>query len=263
MNTEIFEKYLDSIYVDSAVYDKEFFYRWYHAVGQYYRSELSMKDDEIVGFLRKHPIDLAKVCKQCSDVKPEVYAARHWAYHIVPVTEEEGFGILDDLLTLQKKEFALDGSKDDFCFGEHFGLGAWIRNNWIHGFECDDEVVRERYDKCYKMLSGSQPMCFNLDSISDDFLQKYYDHLLGFVRVAKPVEVVRSKPSKCPYCGRKVLPVRYGSPGPEMMEAADRGEIILGGCLIRDDNPDYTCPCCGQSFRVYEGQHQAGKKWLS
>ena len=33
-----------------------------------------------------------------------------------------------------------------------------------------------------------------------------------------------------------------------MMEAAERGEILLGGCCISPDSPDYGCPTCGQSF---------------
>ena len=64
--------------------------------------------------------------------------------------------------------------------------------------------------------------------------------------------LVRRKPVKCPHCGGKVLRIAYGDPGPEMLEAANRGEIILGGCLISDESPDYACPDCGQTFRKVE-----------
>lgn len=254
MNTVLFDKFLDSIFTESESYSKEFFYRWHRAVGEFYSSSLEMEDDEIVRFLRKHPVDMAVVCKECKDLEPEVFAIRHWTTHIVPVTEEEGFRILDDERPLREKESALDESKDDFCINAHFGLGMWIRNNWIYRPDSDDVVVKERYDKCISMLTGLKPddplFFFPADSLSDEFLGKYYDHLKEFVRSAEPVEEFRHMPAKCPHCGRKVLPILYGSPGPEMMEAEERGEIILGGCLLTDSIPDCACPCCGQSFRV-------------
>ena len=61
------------------------------------------------------------------------------------------------------------------------------------------------------------------------------------------IEVTR-KPRKCPHCGGKVLRIQYGYPGPELFEAAERGEILLGGCIVDPSNPDYACPTCGQAF---------------
>lgn len=48
-----------------------------------------------------------------------------------------------------------------------------------------------------------------------------------------------------------VLLCRGNYPGnsPELFEAADRGEILLGGCILSPDSPDYACPTCGQAFR--------------
>ncbi len=52
------------------------------------------------------------------------------------------------------------------------------------------------------------------------------------------------RPGSCEHCGATLVPIRYGMPGPEMWEAAERGEIVIGGCVIRGDDPTYGCPNC-------------------
>lgn len=46
---------------------------------------------------------------------------------------------------------------------------------------------------------------------------------------------------KCPTYSAGLTPIVYGMPGPEMFEAAERGEIQLGGCEILPDNPSFEC----------------------
>lgn len=46
----------------------------------------------------------------------------------------------------------------------------------------------------------------------------------------------------CPTCGGAGVPIAYGLPGPEMSGAAERGEIVLGGCVVWDDQPTHECP---------------------
>ena len=48
---------------------------------------------------------------------------------------------------------------------------------------------------------------------------------------------------RCPECRELVVPIAYGLPGPEMFEAAERGEIVLGGCVLEPGNPTRSCPC--------------------
>ena len=250
MYTEKFEKFVDSIYKESEYYTKVFFYRWYNAIGAYY-SSIGMDEDDIIAFLREYPVDIARAYKYCPDVKPEVFAARHYTSAYVPTTIEEGFKILDKVFPLQGKEFAIDESKEEFCTEQHMDLGMWIRNNWIYRPEVDDTIVQEHYDKCYTMLTGTQPgepMLDYPDEASGRFLEIYYDHLKEFVATKNDPIPVRRKPVKCPHCVAKVLRIQYGYPGPEMMEAAERGEILLGGCCISPDSPDYACPICGQAF---------------
>ena len=49
---------------------------------------------------------------------------------------------------------------------------------------------------------------------------------------------------KCPKCGEKLIEIVYGMPGPELFEASEQGEVILGGCCIGDEDPGYRCKKC-------------------
>jgi hypothetical protein len=54
----------------------------------------------------------------------------------------------------------------------------------------------------------------------------------------------------CPRCGGRAVPVLHGLPSLEAFEATDRGEILLVGCLVTDDDPDFACTGfdCGLRF---------------
>jgi hypothetical protein len=50
----------------------------------------------------------------------------------------------------------------------------------------------------------------------------------------------------CPKCGNDTgIPIVYGLPGPDLMDRAERGEVVLGGCLDMDDNPEWRCMAVG------------------
>ncbi len=59
------------------------------------------------------------------------------------------------------------------------------------------------------------------------------------VRPARSAPMSRSR--TCPTCGAAGVRIVYGMPGSELFEAADRGEVVLGGCVIGDDDPAYAC----------------------
>ena len=48
----------------------------------------------------------------------------------------------------------------------------------------------------------------------------------------------------CPICGWKTVPIVYGLPSAEDL---DRQDIILGGCIVDDFNPDLACSMCDWS----------------
>ena len=43
-----------------------------------------------------------------------------------------------------------------------------------------------------------------------------------------------------------MLPIVFGFPLPETFEAAERGEIALGGCLMSGEDPTHRCSACGE-----------------
>ncbi len=56
----------------------------------------------------------------------------------------------------------------------------------------------------------------------------------------------RKRPRMCPACGsRAVRRIVYGMPGEEMMRKAEAGLIVLGGCVIEQEQPHHTCGDCG------------------
>ncbi len=60
--------------------------------------------------------------------------------------------------------------------------------------------------------------------------------------------MVHSTDDRCPSCGARSIPIVYGYPLPETFEAADRGEVVLGGCCIRDVDSAFTCGCDQELF---------------
>jgi hypothetical protein len=53
-------------------------------------------------------------------------------------------------------------------------------------------------------------------------------------------------PRPCPRCGSsRTLRVVYGLPDLELVEASQRGDVALGGCIVEPEAPDYECGGCG------------------
>ena len=54
---------------------------------------------------------------------------------------------------------------------------------------------------------------------------------------------------KCPNCSNeKAVRILYGKPARKAMEAANRKEIYLGGCVISGDDPQYYCYDCSNKW---------------
>ena len=43
-----------------------------------------------------------------------------------------------------------------------------------------------------------------------------------------------------------MLPIIFGYPMAELVEAAKRGEVALGGCVVSSEDPTHHCSACGQ-----------------
>jgi len=55
----------------------------------------------------------------------------------------------------------------------------------------------------------------------------------------------------CPACKQKTgVDILYGLPTEEAFEMADRGEIVLGGCILPINGPERKCIPCGHEWRI-------------
>ena len=46
---------------------------------------------------------------------------------------------------------------------------------------------------------------------------------------------------KCPKCNAHMLPIEYGLPDAELLAEAERGEVLIGGCIVDPDCPEFAC----------------------
>jgi rubrerythrin len=62
----------------------------------------------------------------------------------------------------------------------------------------------------------------------------------------RPTTHDRTPLKRCPVCGASAgVPVAYGHPDEELKQAAERGEVVLGGCHVERDPPSWHCTRCG------------------
>ena len=58
---------------------------------------------------------------------------------------------------------------------------------------------------------------------------------------------------RCKQCGgHEILPVDYGLPRAETLARAALAEVLLGGCVVLGDEPDWRCAKCGAPFDIAE-----------
>jgi rubredoxin len=77
-------------------------------------------------------------------------------------------------------------------------------------------------------------------AVTPSWFNVFMKRIKWFARKSKEV---------CPSCGKKAaVPIAYGFPGPGMWDAVDRGEIILGGCVISPGMPNMSCLSCGWRY---------------
>ena len=64
---------------------------------------------------------------------------------------------------------------------------------------------------------------------------------------------------RCPACGSDgMLPILRGFPSPESVAAAERGELLLGGCMVSDNDPTHGCPVCRHEIQATDPAPEAG-----
>jgi hypothetical protein len=56
---------------------------------------------------------------------------------------------------------------------------------------------------------------------------------------------------RCPNCGMRPTTIAYGLPDGRLMDEARRGRVLLGGCVIGEDDPREACRHCGAAIWGY------------
>lgn len=76
-------------------------------------------------------------------------------------------------------------------------------------------------------------------------------------RSSKPRQLLSGTLDRCPAC-RKLegVPIVYGFPDEAAFEAADREEIVLGGCLVTGHEPNRFCKKCSHKWTVDGSQSE-------
>jgi pyruvate/2-oxoacid:ferredoxin oxidoreductase beta subunit len=73
------------------------------------------------------------------------------------------------------------------------------------------------------------------------------------------VKQTPSEKQRCPDCGEFAgVEILFGMPSREAMEAAARGEIALGGCIIPWKPLHYRCLACNWEWGKSEAPVEAG-----
>ena len=62
-------------------------------------------------------------------------------------------------------------------------------------------------------------------------------------------------PPPCPQCrAPDVVPILYGyTEDPATLAAVERGELVLGGCMVTGDDPAWCCRACQHWFPPWPG----------
>jgi len=62
----------------------------------------------------------------------------------------------------------------------------------------------------------------------------------------------RNKPKECPKCGKKkIASFLFGLPDFLAIEKdLKAGRIVLGGCCLSSDDPEWKCQTCGHEWRT-------------
>ena len=84
----------------------------------------------------------------------------------IPQTKQEAFDQLNEVLSEKDKSDLLLSDAEEY----HFGLGLWIRNNWIHG-QNEEEV--NRLAKAFR----TDILFLDPDSLSEKIITSYQRYL--------------------------------------------------------------------------------------
>ncbi len=143
-----------------------------------------------------------------------------------------------------------------FCAEDEASLTEWMKENLLFYFfpndnyEALENELIATLNPPLNLSKSANPVNSEIRALLSELRSNVNipESLIQNHETDSPIEVKR-KPRKCPCCGGKVIPIFYGYPSWDMRDAATRGEIVLGGCVVDLDDPEWTCVDCGASFR--------------
>ena len=137
-----------------------------------------------------------------------------------------------------------------------------INYRWIRQYL--NNLAREFFNKreyesalnCYKIILNDDFSFETVDQIKI-ILDKMGDknNLENCRYYMDWIDLIKSRhdPDVCPECGKKLIPIIYGYPAPEMLDSEKNGvEYILGGCCVSVDSPTHYCKHCEKNVYMEE-----------
>jgi hypothetical protein len=125
----------------------------------------------------------------------------------------------------------------------------------VHNLRCIVDDYRRLGDELWIRFNAPGPdgVVWYFGSLAD-----VYDDNRGLLSPARVLELRRligqlrsllQRPC-CPDCGAgDVVPIVVGLPDPELMGAADAGEVVLAGCVVMPNQPDWFCRMCRHEWQ--------------
>lgn len=147
---------------------------------------------------------------------------------------EKGF---DDIYKIVGREFICKKGKKVALFGD----GAKQLTDFVAG-EFDWEWQNSYYDNLEKICYLNKKAKVKIMATYDD------DGGVNYAALPYNSILVKRKPAKCSVCKGKVVPIVYGEPSCEIFQKADRKEVVLGGCIITGNDPDWECIECHTKY---------------
>ena len=128
---------------------------------------------------------------------------------------------------------------------DHF-VGAWLPGSV--------QILDKRISDAFQLLTGAsieseRPIIlpqYDTGGMSSGHVSPEFwrTQALAHLQLQLAYDKDWRRPS-CPTCGSlSVAKILYGYPGIEMIEDYERGDIVLGGCCVTENDPEWHCKDC-------------------